>query len=118
MVISFCKCIGCNHKNPIAFNSFNIVQKSKVFSETHGDLLTVRSTKIKYKVVYFQNTVLHIKHSHNKREECSWRASMGGEALGPMKAQCPSVGECQDGEVGVGRWVGEHPHRSRGWGMG
>jgi hypothetical protein len=32
-------------------------------------------------------------------------ASMGGEALGPvMMAQCPSVGECQDREVGVGKW--------------
>ena len=38
---------------------------------------------------------------------------MGGEALGLGKAQCPSVGECQGGEVGVGGWVG-HPHRSRG----
>ena len=28
--------------------------------------------------------------------------SMGGEALGPVKAQFPSVGECQGGEVGVG----------------
>jgi hypothetical protein len=27
---------------------------------------------------------------------------MGGEALGPVKAQCPSVGECQDQEAGVG----------------
>jgi hypothetical protein len=26
---------------------------------------------------------------------------MGGEALGPMKALCPSVGECQGQEVGV-----------------
>jgi hypothetical protein len=24
---------------------------------------------------------------------------MGGEALGPMKTSCPSVGECQGGEV-------------------
>ena len=37
---------------------------------------------------------------------------MGGEALGPMKAQCPSVGECQGQEAGVGglvsreRWEG------------
>ena len=31
---------------------------------------------------------------------------MGREALGPVKAQCPSVGECQGREVGVGRWVG------------
>jgi hypothetical protein len=27
------------------------------------------------------------------------------EALGPMNAQCPSVGEFQGGEVGVGVWV-------------
>jgi hypothetical protein len=30
---------------------------------------------------------------------------MGGEALGPVKALCPSIGECQDQE-----WVG--------WGAG
>jgi hypothetical protein len=30
---------------------------------------------------------------------------VGGEALGPGKAQYPSVGECQGGEVGgVGGW--------------
>ena len=38
------------------------------------------------------------------------KASMGGEALGPVKAQCPSVGECQGGERGVqecmGGWMG------------
>jgi hypothetical protein len=39
---------------------------------------------------------------------------MGREALGPVKALCPSVGEREDVEVGVGRQVGEHPHRSRG----
>ena len=39
---------------------------------------------------------------------------MGGKALGPVKAQCPNVGECQGGKAGVGKWVGEHPHRSRG----
>jgi hypothetical protein len=27
---------------------------------------------------------------------------MGGEALCPMKAVCPSVGECQGHKVGVG----------------
>jgi hypothetical protein len=26
---------------------------------------------------------------------------MGGKVLGPMKAQCPSAGECQDQEAGV-----------------
>ena len=25
----------------------------------------------------------------------------------------PSVGECQHEEAGVGRWLGEHPHRRR-----
>jgi hypothetical protein len=30
---------------------------------------------------------------------------MGGEALGPVKALCPSVGECQDREEGVGDLV-------------
>jgi hypothetical protein len=32
---------------------------------------------------------------------------MGGEALGPMKALCPSVGECQDQEAGVCGLVSE-----------
>ena len=27
---------------------------------------------------------------------------MGGEALGPVKALCPSVGECQVQEAGLG----------------
>jgi hypothetical protein len=35
------------------------------------------------------------------------RASMGGEALGPVKFLCPSVGKCQDQEW---EWVG--------WGAG
>jgi hypothetical protein len=30
---------------------------------------------------------------------------VGGEALGPVKALCPSVGECQAQEVGVGQLV-------------
>jgi hypothetical protein len=30
---------------------------------------------------------------------------MVGEALGPLKARCPSVGECQDRETGW--WFGE-----------
>jgi hypothetical protein len=32
------------------------------------------------------------------------RSSIGGEALGPMKVLCPSIGECQGREEGVGRW--------------
>ena len=42
--------------------------------------------------------------------------SMGGKDLSPRKTQCPTVGECQSGEAGVGDWVarvGEHTHRSR-----
>ena len=32
----------------------------------------------------------------------SW-SSMGGEALGPVKVLCPSIGECLGQEAGVGR---------------
>jgi hypothetical protein len=39
---------------------------------------------------------------------------MGGEALGPVKARCPSVGECQGQKMGVGGLVS----RVRGKGMG
>jgi hypothetical protein len=38
---------------------------------------------------------------------------MGGEALGPMKALSPSVGECQGGKFGVGGWEREHSYRSK-----
>ena len=51
-----------------------------------------------------------IYHTHNKNNKL---ASVGGEALGPVKAQFPSVGEWQGGEVGVVIWEGEHPHKSR-----
>jgi hypothetical protein len=37
-----------------------------------------------------------------------------GEALGLMKDQCPSVGECQDREVGMGGLVSRG--RGIGWG--
>ena len=43
---------------------------------------------------------------------------MGGGDLGPVKARCPSVGECQNREVGVVGWVSEYPHRSKGKGDG
>ena len=39
---------------------------------------------------------------------------MGGEALYPMKALCPRVGECQGQEVEVGGLVS----RERGEGIG
>jgi hypothetical protein len=47
------------------------------------------------------------------REWPCW-TSMGGEALGPVKALCPSIGECQDREAGVGGLVS----RGRGDGIG
>jgi hypothetical protein len=44
--------------------------------------------------------------SHMCNRGCPCQASVRGEALGPLKATYPSVGECQDGEARVGRWVG------------
>jgi hypothetical protein len=38
---------------------------------------------------------------------------MGDEALGPVTARCPSVGECEGGEAVVDGWVGAYPHRTR-----
>jgi hypothetical protein len=40
---------------------------------------------------------------------------MRGEALGLVKARCPSVGECQDREAGVGGLVSKG--RGMGWGV-
>jgi hypothetical protein len=40
---------------------------------------------------------------------------MAGEALSPVKAQCPSVGNARAGRwEWMDGWVGEHPCRSRG----
>jgi hypothetical protein len=39
---------------------------------------------------------------------------MGGDAFGPMKFLCPSIGKCLDQEAGVGR-LG---NRGRGQGIG
>ena len=39
---------------------------------------------------------------------------MGGEALGPVKDLCPSIGECQDQEAGVD----ELGSREKGEGIG
>jgi hypothetical protein len=35
------------------------------------------------------------------------------EVLCPVKARCPNVGECQGRDVGSGKWVEEHLHRTR-----
>jgi hypothetical protein len=39
---------------------------------------------------------------------------MTGGALGPLKVQCPSVGEYQAGEVGVGRGGGTFKEAGEG----
>jgi hypothetical protein len=44
---------------------------------------------------------------------CCYLATVGSEALGPVKAQFSSVGKCQGSEVGVGKWEVEQVHRSR-----
>ena len=43
---------------------------------------------------------------------------MRGEALGHLKAQCPSVAECQDREAGVGGWDGSRIHSEKEWSGG
>jgi hypothetical protein len=40
---------------------------------------------------------------------------MGGEALGPVKVLCPSIGECQGQEVGVGGLASRGRGRGRGF---
>jgi hypothetical protein len=41
---------------------------------------------------------------------------MGGEALGPVKVICPSIGDCQGKEVEVGELVSKVGARCRGIG--
>jgi hypothetical protein len=41
---------------------------------------------------------------------------MGGEALGPVKVLCPSIGECQGWEAGVGGLVSNGRQVGMGWG--
>jgi hypothetical protein len=41
---------------------------------------------------------------------------MGEESFSPVKVRCPRVGECKDRVAGVGGWVLEQIHRSRGKG--
>jgi hypothetical protein len=56
--------------------------------------------------------------NHGSSHICSrgWTCwtSMEGEALGPVKTRCLSVGECQNREVGVGKLL----NRGRGDGIG
>jgi hypothetical protein len=44
--------------------------------------------------------------------------SMGGEALGPVKALCPSVGECQGQDMLVGGLVSRRSCGDRGFSEG
>lgn len=39
---------------------------------------------------------------------------MGGEALGPVEALCPSIEGCWSSEVGMGEWVEEHLIEAKG----
>jgi hypothetical protein len=54
--------------------------------------------------------------THGSSFKCSrgWpcRVSMREEALGPVKARCPTVGKCQGGKVGVGEWLRENTHKN------
>jgi hypothetical protein len=43
---------------------------------------------------------------------------MGGEALGPVKALCPHIGECQGQEAGVHRLVNRGMGRGGGFSEG
>jgi hypothetical protein len=43
---------------------------------------------------------------------------MGGEALGLVKVLCPSVGDCQGQEEGVGGLVSRGGRRDRGFSEG
>ena len=44
----------------------------------------------------------------------AWWISIGREALGPMKVLCPSIGDCQGLNLGLGELVS----RERGEGIG
>ena len=35
--------------------------------------------------------------------------------MGTVKPQCPSIGECQDGEMGVGGWGNTHIEAGGWW---
>jgi hypothetical protein len=38
--------------------------------------------------------------------------------VGISGRRCPNIRECQGEKMGVGGWVGDHPYRGRGGGMG
>jgi hypothetical protein len=44
-------------------------------------------------------------------------SSMGGDALSPVKVLCPSIGECQGQEAGVGGLVSVCVWGGGGWGF-
>jgi hypothetical protein len=55
---------------------------------------------------YIYGTLCICEHIQIYIYEHYCQIPVGGEALGPVKARCPSVGECQDREVG-NEWVDE-----------
>jgi hypothetical protein len=68
--------------------------------------LTVPSTKIEEAGAMNHQSKKIPGGTHGSTFICSrgWpsQSSMGGEALGPVKILCPSIGECQGQEAGVG----------------
>jgi hypothetical protein len=63
-------------------------------------------------MIYLKKIPKYSSCIYNREWPCP--TSRRGEALGPVMARCPSVGECQDREVGVGGLVS----RGRGDGLG
>jgi hypothetical protein len=48
------------------------------------------------------------------QERMAYSVINGGEALGPMKALCPSIGECQNQEARVDGLVSSGGERGEG----
>ena len=81
--------------------------------------INIMSLSVLLKTTYRFNAIAtKMQHRETHGSSCIYSrgwpcwTSMRGEALGPEKARCPSVGECQDREaemgalVSRGRWEG------------
>jgi hypothetical protein len=72
---------------------------------TGGDIETKCGAETEGKAIQrLPHLRIHPIYSH-QTQTLLW-TSMRGEALGPLKARCPSVRDGQGREVGVGGWVG------------
>jgi hypothetical protein len=60
-----------NFKVLIAFNRLNIIYKSKIVSETQGNLLIVTTYKIKKEITYFQYILAQNIYYHFKGRDRS-----------------------------------------------